>query len=98
MSDAETTEILNVAQPGKTYRANWAKHDAMKNAVLKVLPTSTPGLTVEELGKSVLAYLPEKLFPGGAAAGRWIKAVQLDPEARNVIARVKARPLRPKEA
>ncbi len=94
MSDAETIEILNVIQPGRTYRANRAKYDAMKTAVLKVLPKSAPGLTVEELGKGVLPHLPEKLFPGGATSGWWIKAVQLDLEARSVIARVKTKPLR----
>lgn len=34
----------------------------------------------------MLAHLPESLFPGGAKAGWWTKAVQLDLEAKGLIA------------
>jgi hypothetical protein len=33
------------------------------------------------------AHLPADLFPGGEKAGWWVKAVQLDLEAKRVIAR-----------
>ncbi len=42
----------------------------------------------------VLAHLPDDLYPGGAKAGWWTKAVQLDLEAKHIIARVKTTPLR----
>jgi hypothetical protein len=41
-----------------------------------------------------LKHLPEELFPGGAKAGWWTKAVQLDLEAKKVIVREKTTPLR----
>jgi hypothetical protein len=94
MDKAETIDIFNVGQPGKTYTVNREKHDAMKLAVLKVLPKKSPGMTVEELGQAVLPHLPESLFPGGATSGWWIKAVQLDQEARGTITREKTKPLR----
>jgi hypothetical protein len=39
-------------------------------------------------------HLPHDLFPGGAKAGWWSKAVQLELEAKGVIAREHSKPLR----
>jgi hypothetical protein len=94
MAKAETIEVLNVLQPGKSYSANRAKYEAMKLAVLKVLPESLPGMTVEELGNAVLPHLPDDLFPSGEKSGWWIKCVQLDQEARGTIKRENSKPLR----
>jgi hypothetical protein len=94
MANIQTIDIFNVLQPGKTYPVNREKHDAMKLAVMNVLPKKSPGMTVEELGKAVLPHLPDALFPGGATSGWWIKAVQLDQEARGTIVREKTKPLR----
>jgi hypothetical protein len=55
---------------------------------------TSPGLTAAEIQDAVLAHLPEHLFPQGAKAGWWKKAVQLDLEAKGVIAREKTKPLR----
>jgi len=93
MAKATKIQIENVLQPGKTYSADAAKYAAMKTAVLAVLKTS-PGLTVAEVQERVLAHLPEDLFPGGAKAGWWMKAVQLDLEAKNIIRREKTPPVR----
>jgi hypothetical protein len=87
-------EIENVLQPGKTYSADAEKYAAMKKAVLAVLPKTPPGLTVAEVQERVLAHLPEDLFPGGAKSGWWMKAVQLDLEAKDIIRREKASPVR----
>ncbi|WP_373353757.1 DUF6958 family protein [Pseudoroseicyclus sp. CXY001] len=86
MSD-ETIEIENVGQPGKTYRANRQKFEAMRAAVIKVAPSDPPGMTIEELKQALLPHLDETLFPGGEKAGWWIKAVHLDLEAKGVLAR-----------
>lgn len=90
----EMTEVENVNHPGSVSRVDTSKYEAMKQALLKVLPTTSPGLTVAEIQKRVLAHLPEDLFPGGAKAGWWMKAVQLDLEAKGIIAREKTTPLR----
>ena len=70
----------------------------MKRAFLKILPKTSPGLTVVEIQERVIAHLPEELFPGGAKAGWWTKAVQLDLEAKGIVAREKTKPLRLRKA
>ena len=94
MAKAAKIEIENVLQPGKTYSADAAKYAAMKTAVLAVLPSKSPGLTVADVQQRVLSHLPEGLFPGGAKSGWWMKAVQLDLEAKHIIRREKTSPVR----
>ncbi len=80
-------EIENVLHPGKTYRVQADKFEAMREAYLKILPDEAPGLTAEEIIERVKPHLPEALFPGGEKAGWWVAAVQLDLEAKGVIKR-----------
>jgi hypothetical protein len=94
MAKPDRIEIENVLQPGKTYRVDAAKFAAMRDAMLAILPAALPGLTVPEVKAAVLPRLPEALFPGGDKAGWWIKAVQLDQEAKGVIARGPKAPVR----
>jgi hypothetical protein len=90
MSKSENRiEIENVLQPGKTYRVDAAKFNAMREAVLAALPHRLPGLTPAELKEEVLSC-----FPGGDKAGWWLKAVQLDLEAKGEIARAPQPPVR----
>ncbi len=86
--------VENVLQPGKTYRVDAEKFRAMEAAMLKAVPDGPPGLTVAEVKARALPHLPEALFPDGAKAGWWLKSVQLDLEARGVIARTGGSPLR----
>ena len=74
--DKITVENVNV--PGKTSRVNAAKYQAMKRAMLQVLPRAEPGLTQSEIRAAVIAHLPDDLYPGGSTAGWWAKTVQLD--------------------
>ena len=69
-------------------------YHAMREAILKVLPTEAPGMTEAEFREAVRPHLPGDLFPGGAKAGWWSKSVQLDLEANGVIARERSTPLR----
>ena len=92
--NSEKIAIENVIRAGKTYNVDAGKYEAMKRAFLKVLTKKTPRLTVAEVQKAVLPHLPKELFPGGAKAGWWMKAVQLDLEAKGVVAREKTTPLR----
>lgn len=87
-------EIENVKSPGRTVRVDADKYEAMKAAMLAVLPRTAPGLTVAETKTRLLPLLPDALFPGGAKAGWWLKAAQLDLEAKGVIAREQTTPLR----
>ena len=86
--------IQNVGQPGKTYRVDAAKFAAMRDAVLAALPDAPPGMAVAALIQAVRPGLPQDLFPGGETAGWWVKTVQLDQEAKGVIARAKGSPVR----
>jgi hypothetical protein len=86
--------IENVNHPGKRTMVDGRKYRAMRAALVAVLPDGPPGLTEAAFREAVLAHLPEAVFPGGAAAGWWAKAVQLDLEARGVIARERVTPLR----
>ena len=87
-------KIENVLQPGKTYSVDAEKFAAMRKAYLTHVPKSGPGATPSEIQKALLPDLPQHLFPGGDKAGWWAKAVQLDLEAKGVIRRNPAGPVR----
>lgn len=86
-------EIENVNKPGKSERVDRAKYLAMRKALLAALPEEAPGLTVPDAKEALLPLLPDELFPQGATAGWWLKAVQLDLEAKGVIKRAPRKPV-----
>ncbi|MCY6381532.1 DUF6958 family protein [Hoeflea prorocentri] len=90
----EKIEVENPNTPGRTERVDRAKYEAMRVALLPVLPDSPPGLKVADAKEALLKHLDQKLFPGGAKAGWWLKAVQLDLEAKGIIARAEGSPVR----
>ena len=94
----EKIAIQNVNHPGDVRPVDARMYRAMRQAFLKVLPRRSPGLTEEEIRERVVAHLPQRLFPHGAKAGWWTKAVQLDLEAKGAVAREKTRPLRWRKA
>ena len=93
MSDAGKIEIENVMTPGRVMKVDKAKYLAMQDALLSVLPAEAPGITVAEAKKRLLPLLPQDLFPGGEKAGWWLKAAQLNLEAKGRIVRQETRPL-----
>jgi len=94
MVSGQKIEIENVTSPGRVTRVDADKYEAMKRAMLTILPATSPGLTAAEMLEGVIAHLSDDLFPQGAKAGWWMKGVQLDLEAKNVIAREDTQPLR----
>ncbi|QDH70313.1 DUF6958 family protein [Marilutibacter alkalisoli] len=95
MSQADDKiEIQSITSPGHIQRVDRAKYMAMKKALLVALPKAAPGITVAQAKESLLATLPDDLFPGGAKAGWWLKAVQLDLEAKGIIMRGSGKPVR----
>ncbi len=92
MNDKVSIENVNV--PGQVTNVDRAKYEAIRDAMVKILPDSSPGLTHSEIMQALLSELPEDLFPGGAKRGWWSKAVQLDLEAKGTLVREKTRPLR----
>jgi hypothetical protein len=87
-------EIESATSPGYVQRVDRAKFTAMRDALLAVLPAEPPGLTVAAAKTALLPLLPASLFPGGEKAGWWLKAAQLDQEAKGVIARAPGSPVR----
>jgi hypothetical protein len=90
----EKITVENVNHPGRTERVDAAKYAAMRQALTAALNRADAPLEFAELKAAVLAELPEPLFPGGATAGWWVKTVQLDLEAKGLMARTVDRPLR----
>jgi len=86
--------IENVHHPGSTSTVDAGMYYAMREAMLKVPSAEAPGLTQAQMQDAVLPQLPDDLFPDGAKAGWWSKSVQLDLEAKGVIARERSKPLR----
>ncbi len=87
-------EVENIMSPGKVHRVDRATYEAMRAALLAVLPKSPPALTVAEAMAAVLPLLPDALFPGGDKAGWWQKAAQLDLEVKAIITRENTKTLR----
>lgn len=92
--DADRIAIENVNVPGRSTRVDAKKYAAMRSALLKVLPAKPPGLTQVDMFAALVPHLPDDLFPGGAKAGWWAKTVQLDLEAKRIVARQNTKPLR----
>ena len=90
--DRVTVENVNV--PGYSFQVDAGKYDAMRRALVKVLPAKAPGLSQAEIRQAVLPQLSDEHFPGGAKANWWAKVVQLDLEAKGLIDREATKPLR----
>jgi hypothetical protein len=91
---SEKIQVENLNHPGNLRSVDAGMYVAMRRAFLKLLPQTSPGLTAAELRERLLVHLPEDLFPRGAKVGWWAKTVQLDLEAKGIIVREKATPLR----
>lgn len=89
----EKVEIENVNNPGQIQRVDREKYLAMREALLSILPHQPPGVTVAEAKQAILPLLPDQLFPQGSTAGWWLKAVQLDLEAKRIIQRAPIKPV-----
>ena len=87
-------DVENINTPGRTSRVNREKYEAMRTAYLQALPAGDPGLTASEAKEKLKPRLPQDLFPGGEKSGWWMKTVQLDLEAKGLVARVDSKPLR----
>ncbi len=90
----DKVEVHNFTSPSHVTRVDRKKYEAMRMALLSVLPIEPPGLTVAEAKKALLPHLDASLFPGGEKAGWWMKCVQLDLEAKGVVVRGPKSPVR----
>ncbi len=90
----DRVRMENVNHPGKSTPVDAGMYKAVREALLAVLPASAPGMTELQMRDAVVPKLPQDLFRGGARAGWWYKAVQLDLEAKGEVKRELSRPLR----
>ena len=88
MAKAPTIEVENLITPGSRRNVDAGKYNAVKDAIMAVLPAEPPGMTVASIKPAIVPLLPQDLFPGGDKAGWWIKCVHLDLEAKGVLKRV----------
>lgn len=86
--------VENVNHPGRTERLDAAKYTAMRDALVAELSQAAGPLAFISLKEAVRPRLPGPLFPGGATSGWWLKTVQLDLEAKGLVARTGDRPLK----
>lgn len=91
---SDKIEVENVNVPGHVTRVDATKYQAMKTALLAVLPAAEPGITVKDAKEALQPSLPDDLFPGGSTSGWWLKCVQLDLEAKGLVARLPTKPMR----
>jgi len=93
MPDEKIT-VENVNTPERTQTVRADKYRDMRRALLQVVPTSSPGLSFNDIKERAKPHLCPDLFPNGATSGWWAKCVQLDLEAKGRLARTKGAPLR----
>ena len=91
---AAKMQVQNIGQPGKTYTVDAGKYALTRDAMLAILPATPPGLTPAEIIAAIMPGLPDAQFPGGTGVGWWVKCVQLDLEAKGVLARAAKPPVR----
>ena len=74
---AARVTVENINHPGRTTIVDKARYEAMRRAMLKVIPKRPPGLTPDDIDEAVLPILPSAEFPaatgpaGGASASSW---------------------------
>ncbi len=90
---SDKIEIENINSPGRTERVGSSKYEAMRKALLAVLPDAPPGLKVPEAQAALPPLLPDALFSADDKAGWWLQAVQLDLEAKGIIKHAPSKPV-----
>ena len=90
---SEKIEVENVNHPRQIARVDGAKYQAVRAAMLSVLPIDAPGLSAAQMKDAMRPVVPQEMFPGGAKLGWWQKTVQLDLEAKGFVSRANTKPL-----
>jgi hypothetical protein len=86
---ATTTATKNPGKGKKGPRIDATRYDAMKAAILAVVPRDEDGVTFASLPKLVEKRLPGEVFAGASIAW-YVATVKLDLEARGFVERIPA--------
>jgi hypothetical protein len=81
-------------KPNFSQRVDAEAYEAMRRAMMKVLPRRPPGLTQAEMWAALDKAAPRRLFGKRWTVGWWMKTVQLDLETKRVVVREKTKPVR----
>ena len=81
-------------KPGSSWRVDALKYEAMRKAMMRVLPRKAPGLNQQEMWDALARLAPRSHFPHRGKIGWWMKSVQLDLEAKKIVVREQTKPLR----
>ena len=84
-------EVENVNAPDHKVKLNAEKYGAMYDAMMVAM--SSEPMTYAAIKEGVLPILSQEHFPEGKTSGWWIKAVQLDLEAKGKLVRHATKPL-----
>ena len=98
MAKVEKIAVQSPLHPGTSKNVDKAKYEAMRTAMLATLPATLPGLTYAQMREQMAPRLSQGIFPDGEKAGWWAKCVQLDLEAKGLVVRDGASPLRLRRA
>lgn len=94
MTVPEKFGMESVNRPSRVVRVDADKYNAVRAAILSVLPSKAPGLTLADLREAIRPLVSDEIFPEGFKAGWWMMGVQLDLRAKNLIAAESSKPLR----
>jgi len=96
MATKEPTILTKTVSKGKGgTRVSKAKYDAVRKALLSVVPKKKEGIPFSDLAKLVAPKLPKEMRPTKGSASWLTVVVKLDLEARGVLQRVEgAKPQR----
>jgi hypothetical protein len=64
------------------------KYEAVRQAILAMLPAGGEGMTWDALAEMISPYLPENVFRYRGTVRWYVRAVQMDLEAEGVIEQV----------
>ena len=93
-TERKMVSVRTPNKPGYVSRVDAEKYEAMRKTMMKVLPRKAPGLTQQEMWDALVRAAPKSLFRDRGKVGWWMKSVQLDLEARKIVAREDTKPLR----
>jgi hypothetical protein len=76
-------EVFNINKPGQSSFVRKDKYEEVKRVLKALMPDTSPGLTQDEMARLVVENVSGSVFEDRNKGGWWMKAVQLDLEARN---------------
>jgi hypothetical protein len=87
-ADVQRIRTLNVTPGSSGIRIEVPKYEAMKKALLKVIPRNADGVAFRDLHRLVKPHLPGEVYTPKVSVPWYVTVVKLDLEARGLIGRV----------